>query len=144
MELCYREEIMMRQRSRIHWLSEGDSNTQYFQKKASARRAKNTITSLTRVDGSDTSDPEEMAGMASNFYEKLYTSEGTIGIEEVLSHIPSRVDGAMNARLNAVYMKEEVKEHCFKCSPEKLRARMVFRHTFSRGTGGYVETRLQA
>ncbi|XP_073355316.1 uncharacterized protein [Aegilops tauschii subsp. strangulata] len=88
-EVSYREEIMMRQRSRIRWLSEGDSNTQYFQKKASARRAKNTITQLQRDDGSFSTDPEELAGMASNFYEQLYTSEGTIGMEEGLTVAPT-------------------------------------------------------
>lgn len=61
-ELLYREEIMMRQRSRVQWLAEGDSNTKYFQKKASARRAKNTISQLQRQDGSTCSDPREMTG----------------------------------------------------------------------------------
>ncbi|XP_073360443.1 uncharacterized protein [Aegilops tauschii subsp. strangulata] len=112
-ELSYREEIMMRQRSRITWLSHGDNNTQYFQKKASARRARNRIVQLQRLDGSMSSDPEEMAGMATDFYKNLYTSEGTIGMEEVLSHIPVRVNGDMNNKLNAPYMNEEIKEALF-------------------------------
>lgn len=118
-EVAYREEIIMRQRSRIKWLSEGDSNTQYFQKKASARRAKNRITQLQRPDGSVSSDPNELVGMATDFYTNLYTSEGTIGIEELLSHIPSRVDDDMNARLNAPYRREEIKEAFFHMFPTK-------------------------
>lgn len=43
-----RRKLMMRQRSRIQWLSEGDSNTQFFQRKASARRSKNFISELER------------------------------------------------------------------------------------------------
>jgi hypothetical protein len=39
-ELNYREEIMWRQRSRIQWLAEGDSNTQFFHRKASGRKRK--------------------------------------------------------------------------------------------------------
>lgn len=73
-ELSYREEIMMRQRSRISWLSEGDSNTKFFQRKASARRAKNKIVQLARQDGSTCTDPREMTDMAKEFYENLYTS----------------------------------------------------------------------
>ena len=56
-ELSYREQVMMRQRSHMDWLSAGDRNTQYFQRKASARRAKNTITRLQKTDGTITSDP---------------------------------------------------------------------------------------
>ena len=97
----------------MQWLSEGDANTKYFQKKASARKAKNTISSLERSDGTIYSDPQELADMTSAFYENLYTSEGCIGIEEVLSHIPRRVDAAMNARLNARYNRDEVKEALF-------------------------------
>ena len=37
-ELCLREEIMWRQRARIQWLTEGDSNTKFFHRKASARK----------------------------------------------------------------------------------------------------------
>lgn len=112
-ELSYREEIMMRQRSRIQWLSEGDSNTPFFQRKASARRAKNRITELQKEDGSISSDLKELAQMSKEFYSNLHTSEGTIGMEEVLSHIPRKVDVAMNARLNKSYSTEEVKEALF-------------------------------
>uniref|UniRef100_A0A8R7PJE1 Reverse transcriptase domain-containing protein n=1 Tax=Triticum urartu TaxID=4572 RepID=A0A8R7PJE1_TRIUA len=57
--------------------------------------------------------------MANEFYANLYTSEGTIGMEEVLSHIPVRVDGLMNSRLNADYSREEVKEALFQMFPTK-------------------------
>ena len=100
-ELCFREEIMWRQRARIQWLSEGDSNSKFFHRKASARKARNRISELQRADGTVCTDEQEMANMATSFYGNLYASENTIGIEEVLSHIPTRVDGAMNDMLNA-------------------------------------------
>lgn len=96
-ELSFREEIMIRQRSQINWLSAGDQNTQYFQRKASGRRAKNTVSQLQKPDGSVASDLGELAEMINDFYKNLYTTEGCIGIEEVLSHIPARVDAGMNA-----------------------------------------------
>ena len=118
-ELSFREEVMMRQWARVKCLSEGDANTKYFQKKASARKAKNKISNLVRGDGTTYSDPQELADMTSAFYENLYTSEGSIGIEEVLSHIPQRIDAAMNARLNARYSSDEVKEALFQMFPTK-------------------------
>ena len=42
-----------------------------------------------------------------------------IGIEEVLSHIPERVDGLMNSKLNVPYTKEEVKDALFQMFPTK-------------------------
>lgn len=59
-ELYHREEIMWRQRSRVDWLSEGDKNSKNFHQRASMRRRKNLVKSLTRQDGSATEDREEM------------------------------------------------------------------------------------
>lgn len=45
-DLLEKEEIMWRQRSRATWLNEGDHNTNFFHKKASQRRKRNTIQKL--------------------------------------------------------------------------------------------------
>ena len=45
-EILSREEAMMRQRSRIQWLREGDRNTAYFHAKARDRARTNNIKSL--------------------------------------------------------------------------------------------------
>jgi len=44
------EEIMWRQRSRVHWLKEGDANSSYFHKIANGRRRVNAIPSLQSDD----------------------------------------------------------------------------------------------
>ena len=88
-----------------------------------------------------TNDPEEMAQMASSFYSNLYASEGTIGMEEVLSHIPTRVDGAMNAALNKAYSKEEVKDALFQMFPTKAPGPDGSHHIFFSVTGSYVVMR---
>lgn len=108
-ELNHREEIMWRQRSRIQWLAEGDSNTQFFHRKASGRKRKNHIDKLTRPDGTVTSDPGEMKELARSFYNNLYTSEGTQGLADVLDTVPCHVNGEMNALLTAQYTEKEIK-----------------------------------
>lgn len=50
-ELYLREEILMRQRSRVDWLTDGDRNTRFFQLRASLRRRKNHIKSLMKDNG---------------------------------------------------------------------------------------------
>lgn len=78
-----------------------------------------------------------MEDMANEYY-ALYASKGTIGMEEVLSHIPKRINGKMNAQLNASYSKEEDKKARFQSSRRKLFGLAVPRHIFPRGIGAYV------
>jgi len=73
--------------------------------------------------------------MATDFYKNLYASEGTIGTEEVLSHIPKRVDGNMNARLIESYSREEVKEALFQMFLTKALGQMDFTRIFSETLG---------
>lgn len=117
--LNIQEEIMWRQRSRIQWLSEGDSNTQFFHQKATRRRNKNKISSLTRSDGSVSEDCEEMQAMTRDFFQNLYTSEGTANMSAVLDHVPSKVTDSMNTFQCAPFTEKEVKEALFKMFPTK-------------------------
>jgi hypothetical protein len=50
-EVLAREEIMVKQRSRIDWLREGDRNTGFFQAKLKQRARSNRIAALKRADG---------------------------------------------------------------------------------------------
>jgi hypothetical protein len=118
-ELNYREEIMWRQRSRIQWLSEGDQNTKFFHQKASGRKKRNRISRITRSDGSVTEDLDEMKNMTVDFYKQLYTAEGTMGVNEVLSHVPVKVSAEMNEGLTREVSAEEVKSALFQMQPSK-------------------------
>ena len=64
-------------------------------------------------------------------------------MEEVLSHIPVRVDGNMNVRLNATYSNNEVKEALFQMFPTKAPGRTVPLHIFFRNIGTYVLLKLR-
>lgn len=51
-EWLLREEILWKQRARTDWIREGDNNTKYFHRHASARRSKNTVVALEDEKGS--------------------------------------------------------------------------------------------
>jgi hypothetical protein len=66
----------------VQWLAEGDKNTKFFHHKANYRRKKNKIERLVRPNGTVCENAIELEEMAHDFYEDLYKSKGTIGIEE--------------------------------------------------------------
>ena len=77
------------------------------------------IKALANSLGVTIDDPTELRSMVRDFYLTLYTSEGVDGMEEVLSHIPMRVNGDMNSKINAPYVNEEIKEALFQMFPTK-------------------------
>ena len=60
-----------------------------------------------------------MEGLATNFYNNLYTSEGVTNIDQVLQTVPVKVTQAVNNLLNAPYSYEEVKVALFQMFPTK-------------------------
>jgi hypothetical protein len=118
-ELNHREEIMWKQRSIITWLSEGGWNTKYFHQRASRRKKKNRIEQLSLADGSVMEEISIMHQHTTNFYRELYTSEGTSGMDEVLSCVEARVTAEMNRSLDASYTEQEVKTSLFRMFPTK-------------------------
>jgi hypothetical protein len=118
-ELENREETMWRQRSRVQWLAEGDRNTHFFHRRASARKQKNKVTQLTKPDGSITEDPAEMGALTTDFYSNLYESEGVQDMNVVLDTVPRKVSGDMNRSLTKQFSAQEVKEALFQMFPTK-------------------------
>jgi hypothetical protein len=74
---------------------------------------------LKKHDGSTTTDPDEMKELARDFFQNLYTAEGTLGMNDVIDTVPSRVTAEMNASLVAPYTEEEIKKALFQMFPTK-------------------------
>jgi hypothetical protein len=74
---------------------------------------------LARPDGSLAEDSDELETMTNQFYANMYVAEGTIGMEEVLPHVPVKVDALMNAKMNEPYCKEHVWVVLFQMFPTK-------------------------
>jgi hypothetical protein len=86
-----REEIMMRQRSRVQWLAEGDRNTAFFHARCRDRARQNKITTLRREDGMVCHKQEELQNVAINFYVKLFMAQEDLNPNEVIQFVPHKV-----------------------------------------------------
>lgn len=59
-EVLQHEKIFWHQRSRVHWLTLGDKNTNYFHQKATRRKCRNLINSLQNENENWTSNDVEL------------------------------------------------------------------------------------
>lgn len=74
-ELLVAEEGLLKQKSRIKWLLEGDQNTRYFHQVIKGRLSRNTIKNLTASDGSLLYDTVAIKNEVLNHYEALLGSD---------------------------------------------------------------------
>ncbi len=116
-ELCLREELKWKQRSRVNWLKAGDANTKFFHSRANARRNANLISRLTD-GGAVFADHASLAGHLLNFF----TSQmGTA------AHLETSIDfqrlftgDSFDLRsLHDPFTEEEVRGAVFSCAPDK-------------------------
>jgi hypothetical protein len=84
-EILSREETMVKQRSRVLWLAEGDRNTAYFHAKAREQARINMILSLKDDDGNLVSSQVELENLAINFYTTLFTAQDITVTELVVT-----------------------------------------------------------
>ena len=71
--MLLKEEVKWRQRARIKWIKEGDSNSKFFHRVDNGRRKKN-IKFLVLEEGEALSNIDEISGEMLNFFGKLYTN----------------------------------------------------------------------
>ncbi|KAL8516097.1 hypothetical protein ACS0TY_014684 [Phlomoides rotata] len=74
-ELLIREDIHWKQRAKIFWLKDGDTNTKFFHNMASMRRKKNRISKLRDVNGDwvDSQNREIFSSVRDKIWTKLYS-----------------------------------------------------------------------
>ncbi|CAA0818874.1 Unknown protein, partial [Striga hermonthica] len=82
------EEEYWHQKSRSQWLKEGDSNTKYFHALTLQRRKSNQIHRLQGDGGEVWEDLKDIEQCICQFYQDLFTTEGSEGDTEILNLIP--------------------------------------------------------
>jgi hypothetical protein len=99
-------------KSQAIWLSEGDNNTKFFNKYAAFRKNFNTIWELEGADGSKVSSFKDIASAGKNHFHYLFKESAASNIDEivkVISLFPRFFDEEVNAGMEAVVSKEELK-----------------------------------
>ncbi|KAL0444326.1 UNVERIFIED_CONTAM: putative mitochondrial protein [Sesamum latifolium] len=115
------EMLRWQQRSKEHWLANGDGNTKYFHSRASTRKRHNTISRLKDSAGRWQTMEEDIQGVLLHHYQSVFASNNPAdaSIDEVGSAIPRRVTPEMNDQLRQPFTSTEVKHTLFGMFPYK-------------------------
>ncbi|XP_071940158.1 uncharacterized protein [Coffea arabica] len=117
------EEMYWSQKSRVTWLKEGDKNSQFFHASVKGRMKRNRMVNVQRDDGSWTSNEKEQGEEVVSYYQQLFDSQGTEGVEDILRGIPNTISDQMNANLTRTVTKTEIKlKHNLDCCISKNQA----------------------
>ena len=105
--LIHRESRLWSQRSRVLWLSKGDSNTNFFHSKATKRLQKNSILGIRDLTRRWLNQSEDIGQAFINYYTELFSSCPTSQCG-ALDKIPQVVTEEMNADLVGVFHEWEI------------------------------------
>ncbi|KAL0416341.1 UNVERIFIED_CONTAM: putative mitochondrial protein [Sesamum latifolium] len=116
-----REMLRWQQRSKEHWLANGDGNTKFFHSRASARKRHNTISCLKDSEGRWQDTEEGIQEILLQHYRSVFAfaHPSDASIDEVVLAIPRRVTPEMNAQLRQPFTTTEVKQALFGMFPFK-------------------------
>jgi hypothetical protein len=93
------ENTKWKQRAKQNWYKNGDRNTPFFHAWADHRQRINHISWIVDEKGWIWSKKKEIPNAFIDFYQKLFTSEGTQGMEDCLASLEARVTSSMNDEL---------------------------------------------
>eukprot|EP00253_Pinus_taeda_P010145 PITA_10145 len=120
MHIKREEETKWRFKSRQLWLKEGDKNTAYFHKQATARKIRNNVNAITDSEGNHHNNQESIKRAASLHYKSLLTkNQEEVDYSELLQHLPKSITQEVNDSLNREIAEEEIRKAIWTLQPDK-------------------------
>ncbi|CAA7043010.1 unnamed protein product [Microthlaspi erraticum] len=119
MEAYRDEENYWKQKSRNMWLNDGDLNTKFFHASTKQRRAINRIVGLQNDANVWVSGEQEVAKVAVNYFDNLFTSISPTDFTGILSNVSERGTSRENEILTQRVTEAEVRETLFMMNAEK-------------------------
>lgn len=102
------EDLHWKQRAKFNWFKNGDHNTRFFHAWTTQRKMNNFIGAIKDEEGRDWSGQVDVGRVFTEYFQRLFSSDGSVSIQECLSTISSKVTHEMNAGLTRPYTPEEV------------------------------------
>ena len=103
------EELFWQQRSRIQWLKCGDKNTGFFHAATKQRRLINSLSVIETEDGSEVYEEEQICTVISDYFNKIFTSNGNTDFTRLEGILSRKVTPEMNQELTLIPSDSEIK-----------------------------------
>lgn len=117
-DLLFQEEIYWKQRAKVFWLAEGDSNSKFFHSQASARKRLNYVPYLIDDTGARVDDLDEMCQWVKRYYTDVFAGS-TTNLSPQSPEGESVVSESQNAALVAELSFEEFEDAIKQMHPDK-------------------------
>ncbi|XP_011083358.1 uncharacterized protein LOC105165904 [Sesamum indicum] len=124
------------QKAQIHYLKEGDRNTKFFHDMVKRNATRNSITAVTRVDGSIITAAEDIAQESVRYYTSLLGTEAhTIPVDDGVFDWGPKLSSELTVELCREVTALEVKEAIFNINDNKAPGPDGYSSCFSRKHG---------
>ncbi|KAH0974908.1 hypothetical protein GBA52_016807 [Prunus armeniaca] len=113
------EESFWKQRLRIQWSKEGDSNTVFFHHSTLQRRRRNRVSKIKGVDGVWGENDSQVRKAFEDYFKDLFFAGGRRVLGDILAFITPVITKQMNNSMCSLVLDEEIKEAAFQLGASK-------------------------
>lgn len=106
--LIEHDETHLRQHAKVAWLKYGDRNSKFFHTCINQHWRANEIHFILDEEGSLHSSPEEVEKAFILYFQRIFSTSSSSGIEACLATLPRRVTPEMNEQLTNEFTKEKL------------------------------------
>ncbi|XP_019240872.1 PREDICTED: uncharacterized protein LOC109220861 [Nicotiana attenuata] len=111
------EEAVLRQKTQLNWFKEGDANSKYFHSLIRGRRRKLFIHKIKNENNEWIQGDEAIGEAACDHFQELFTDQGGMIREDLLSCIPNLITEEDNTALSKEPTIDEIKAVIFSMNP---------------------------